>query len=67
MNCPTMRHKLVTSFALDMQTGEKVNTSSIWIDEPCGCPIFDRNRKVCRSCENGWESPNNYPIEAKGT
>lgn len=63
-SCPTLRRKLVTTKFIIFGTGEEARPStSSWLDEACGTPLFMSDGDVCRSCERGWWSPRNYPVE----
>lgn len=65
-SCQTMRRKLVTKGTLDLGTGTlDMNEQGEWVTEPCNVPLFtqeEKERGTCRSCNEGWTHPNNYPI-----
>lgn len=73
MNCPVMRRKRVRHGTISMVpvgAGDHVGdggfqeTGHEWRTEPCGVPLFGREREagICRGCASGWEVPENYPV-----
>lgn len=63
-SCPTMRRKLVTFGLLDPNTGAIVEDRKEWVTEPCGAPLFGKDREagICRSCARGWRHEHNFPV-----
>jgi hypothetical protein len=65
-SCRQMRRFFVTHSLVSMTTGEREETGTEWITEPCGAPLFNDKEKetgLCRSCADGWRHEHNYPVE----
>ena len=63
--CDILRRKVVTSFTVNMETGEESGHRKEVTDEPCGTPLFgnDRYIGVCKSCRDGWQTPQNILLD----
>lgn len=63
-SCEVLRTALRTTSHYNMVTGERSGPiESTWVTEPCGTPLFLAHEKAarqCRSCQRGWNHPNNY-------
>lgn len=65
-NCTIMRRVLVKSYKFNMASGEKSDHKEEWKDKTCGTPLFsydDRDKGICRSCQQGWYAETNYSID----
>lgn len=61
--CAIVRTILVTHYTLNMSTGAKSEDRQEWVTRPCGSPLFsddDRATGRCKSCDRGWNHPDNY-------
>jgi len=66
-DCPVIRTMKITHNLLDMNTGQTIEAGTQTVTQPCRTPLFGKQRDIgmCRSCENGWETDENY-VERNG-
>jgi hypothetical protein len=66
--CPVLRRKLVRYGKLVPGTGRMIEDGQEWVTEPCGTPLFGKNREhgKCSSCAKGYSHEENYPVEEGG-
>lgn len=64
-NCTVLRRRLVTHSTVDILSGESTDTGIEWVEGACNTPLFtdqERTSGICRTCESGWEHPDNFTI-----
>lgn len=66
-SCTQVRRMLVKHGTLNIRTGQSTTDADPGTMETraCGVPLFsdaERQRGTCRSCNDGYTHPNNYPV-----
>lgn len=64
-SCQQIRRFIVRTGALNTATGQLERGAEKWVTDKCNTPLFgDRKLKgICRSCDEGWRSPDNFPVD----
>ncbi len=63
--CPVQRHKRIETASVNFVTGERKVLCVEWRTEPCGVPLFgkERERGICDCCAAGWETETSQIVD----